>query len=55
MVAEDVDRLEKQLRGEAAEWVLLSVSNNCLYDEGVSKLMQVPRGHFGGDCIVIRR
>ena len=41
MVAEDVDRLEKQLRGEAAKWVSLSVSNNYLYDEGIGKLVQV--------------
>jgi hypothetical protein len=41
MVAEDVDRLEKQLRGEAAKWVSLSVSNNCLYDEGIGKLVSV--------------
>ena len=41
MVAEDVDRLEKQLRGEAAKWVSLSVSNNHLYDEGIGKLVKV--------------
>ena len=41
MVAEDVDRLERQLRGEAAKWHSLSVSNNYLYDEGISKLVQV--------------
>ena len=43
MVAEDVDRLEKQLRGEAAKWVSLSVSNNYLYDEGIGKLVKVLR------------
>ena len=41
MVAEDVERLERQLRGETAKWVLLSVSNNCLYDHGVCKLVEV--------------
>lgn len=43
MVAEDIDRLEKQMRGESAQWILLSVSNNCLYDVGISKLVQVLR------------
>lgn len=43
MVAEDIDRLEKQLNGEKAKWVLLSVSNNYLYDEGIAKLVQVLR------------
>ena len=45
MVAEDVDRLERQmlLRGEQAKWALLSVSNNCLYDEGIAKLVRVLR------------
>ena len=43
MVAEDVDRLEKQMRGEAAKWVSLSVSNNYLYDEGIGKLVNVLR------------
>ena len=43
MVAEDIDRLEKQMRGESAQWILLSVSNNCLYDDGISKLVQVLR------------
>jgi WD40 repeat protein len=40
MVAEDVDRLEKQLRGEAVKWVSLSVSNNHLYVEGIGTLVR---------------
>ena len=40
-VRADVERLERQLRGETAKWVLLSVSNNCLYDHGVCKLVEV--------------
>jgi WD40 repeat protein len=56
MVAEDVDRLEKQLRGEAAKWVSLSVSNNHLYDEGIGKLVKVSAtdGHpMLSDCSLI--
>ena len=56
MVAEDVDRLEKQLRGEAAKWVSLSVSNNHLYDEGIGKLVKVSAtdGHpMLSDCSLV--